>query len=820
MIKESIGLTYKEVLIRQKKYGLNILPEKPAPSRLFILVQQLKSPLVYVLLIASMITLVVGHYTDAFIIALAVFINTILGFVQEYRASNALQALKHYMSDTAVVIREGSKATINTSQIVVGDIVVLEQGSKVPADGKLISANRLFIDEAILTGESVPVDKVKDSPVFTGTTIASGQATMIVEAISSNTKIGTIAKEIQTDKEDTPLQRQLKAFSRQLALAIVIVTVFVFVLGTLHQYDISEIFVTAVALAVSSIPEGLLVSLTVILAIGMQKILKQRGLVRKISAAETLGGITVVCVDKTGTLTQGKMKLTDYIGDKSDLAKQALLANDLDDPMVIAAFEWGRTIVTDFVSEHQRLDSIPFSSKEKYFISLHSWSKKSNMIFVNGAPELVLDWTTLSKSEKDKVNFEINELSKLGKRVIGLARKETSLSKKSLGPNDAKSKLTWVGLLAFSDPVRLGVKEALAQTVSAGIRTIVITGDYAETTLYVLRQLGVAVAKEEIITGDELRSLSISQLATKVKTVKLFARTTPDQKHNIVQALKKNNEIVAMMGDGVNDAPALHEADIGIVVSDATDVAKESADIILLDSNFSTVVIAIEEGRVMFENIRKVILYLMCDSFVEIFIVVGSIGMGLPLPISATMILWINLVSDGFPNLALTIEPKRTDMMKENPRSPSEKLVNNWMMGLIGVVSFVAGVMTLGTFILVYRLTGDLATARSMTFITLGLDSLVYVFSVRTLISPFWKNNPFSNKWLILAVVAGFALQLLPFSTPILRQFFGLVDLPLFYWLIALGLSLFMFILIELLKLIYIFGNNQDNQNKHIRVLD
>ncbi|MFA5828689.1 MAG: HAD-IC family P-type ATPase [Candidatus Shapirobacteria bacterium] len=815
MFPDEPGLSNEEVVKRQKQDGLNVLPEKPAASHLSILLEQLKSPLVYVLVIATVITLIIGHYTDAAIISLAVFINTILGYVQENRASDALRALKNYMTDRATVIRNGSRTQIDTSQIVVGDIVILDQGVKIPADGRLISANRLFIDEAILTGESLPAKKVKGDDVFMGTTISSGQAAMLVNAIGAKTKMGAIAGEIQEPEADTPLQRQLKSFSKQLAIVIGIITVYVFFLGILYQYSATEIFITSVALAVSSIPEGLLVSLTVVLSVGMQKILKQRGLVRKLSAAETLGGVTVICVDKTGTLTQGKMEVVDCIGNKADLAKQVLLANDLDDPMVISAFEWGRTIITDFVSEHHRLDSIPFSSKERFFVSLHRWSAGQNMVFVNGAPELVLGWTTLPQKEKDKILSTIDSLTLQGKRIIGFARKSTPLGKKSLVTADAKSKLTWIGLLAFSDPVRLGVKEALAQTISAGIKTLVITGDYAKTTEFVLHQLGIKVTKDEIIAGDELRNLTISQLAKKVKTIKLFARTTPDQKHAIVSALKKNGEIVAMMGDGVNDAPALHAADIGVVVGEATDVAKESADIILLDSNFSTVVRAIEEGRAMFENIRKIILYLLCDSFAEIIVVLGGIVSGLPLPVTAMQILWINLVSDGFPNLSLTIDPKRAGIMKEPPRCAKEKLVTPWMMSLIGFVSIVTGLTCLIVFSLTFRLTGDLVTARSMVFITLGLDSLVYVFSVRTLMIPFWKNNLFENKWLIVAVVAGLVLQILPFATPATRQFFNLAKLPLSYWLIALGLSIFMFFTVEIIKFIYHLSSGANRQQEY-----
>jgi P-type Ca2+ transporter type 2C len=804
MFSTEQGLSNKEVQKKQKEYGLNILPKKSPPSHLSILIRQLQSPLVYILLIASLITLIIGHYADSIIIFLAVLINTVLGFIQENRTSNALQALKHYLIEKTIVIREGQRISIDISQVVVGDLIVLSQGAKIPADGKLLFTNRLYIDEAILTGESVPVSKKNGGLAYMGTTISSGQATMIVESVGAKTKMGAIAGKIQDIEGCTPLQKQIKGFSKQLAIIIGIIVVFVFVLGIINQYNLTEIFTITVALAVSSIPEGLLVSITVVLAVGMQKILKQRGLVRKLSATETLGGVTVICIDKTGTLTQGKMKVVDYIGNKTDLAKQVLLANDLDDPIVISAFKWGRTIITNFISKHQRLDSIPFSSKERFFISLNRWSDSHNMVFVNGAPELVLGWTTLSEKKKNEILLTIENFTRQGKRIIGFARKKTAFNKKTLTIDDAKGDLSWIGFLAFTDPVRDGVKQALEQTISAGIRIIVVTGDYSKTTEFVLNELNIIVNKDEIMTGSELQKLTISQLSQKIRSIKLFARTTPDQKYTIVEALKKNGEIVAMMGDGVNDAPALHEADIGVVVGEATDVAKESADIILLDSNFSTVVKAIEEGRAIFENIRKIILYLMSDAFAEIIVIVGGIIIGLPLPITAIQILWINLVSDGFPNLSLTIDPKRANIMKEKPRLPSERLVNTWMKSLIGIISITTGLITLVTFIFVYKTTGDLIMARSMAFIVLGLDSLIYVFSTRTLMTPFWKNNLFENKWLVVAVIAGLILQVLPFMTSSLRHFFGLTNLSLTYWLTAIGLSVFMFIIVELMKLIYI----------------
>ena len=803
MFPNKNGLSGKEAAERLKKYGLNLLPEKTPPSQLSLFITQLKSPLVYVLLFAALVTLAIGHFSDSFIIFLAVFINTILGFIQEKRASDALYALKSYIADKSTVIRDGKRVTVDTSSIVVGDFVVLNQGVKVPADGKLIFANRLYLDESIITGESTPVLKDKNDTAFMGATVSVGQGIMRIEKTGISTKIGKIAEQVQKTDEDTPLQKQLKSFSKKLVVVIVVLTTIVFIIGLVRGENLVEIFTTSVALAVSSIPEGLLVSLTVILAIGMQKILRRRGLVRELSSAETLGGVTTICVDKTGTLTQGKMQMTDYVGDKEALAKQALLANDLDDPLVIAAFEWGRTIIKDFIQEHPRLDSIPFSPKERYFMSLHSWPGSSNIIFINGAPDLLLERCTLSENDKEEIGKTIDDLAGQGKRLIGLAKKMVTNKKKILVEADAKSDLEWVGLLAFSDPVRIGVSEALGQAKEAGIKVIVVTGDYASTSEFVLSEIGMPVTKEEIITGSQLEKMTIEELARKVKSTRLFARTTPDQKLNIVEALKANGEVVAMMGDGVNDAPALHKADIGIVVEEATDVAKESADLVLLDSNFATIIAAIEEGRGIFDNIRKIILYLMSDAFGEIIVVIGGILVGLPLPVTAVQILWINLISDGFPNLALTIDPRRSGIMKEKPRSSKEPLMSLWMILLISFISLVSGLAALLFFYYVYRNSSNIALARSVAFATLGLNSLFYVFAVRTLTVPFWKNNLFENRWLILAALFGLSLQILPFTTPSLREFFQIEYLGMNYWFIAISLSLLMFVLVELFKLVY-----------------
>lgn len=811
MLQNEYGLSNQEAEKILEEGGANILPEQPPPGELSVFISQLKNPLVGVLLAAGLITLFLRHFSDALIIFLAVFINTILGFVQERKASRALRALKKLVTQETEVVREGKRKKIDSRELVPGDVVVLHQGAKIPADGELLYVNRLYLDEGIITGESVAVSKQKGADVYMGTTVFSGQGLMRVKATGAKSIIGEIAKKIQEVKEITPLGKQLAAFSKRIVLLVLGLVVFVFVMGVIRGNMVTEMFTTSVALAVSSIPEGLLVSLTVVLAIGMQRILKRSGLVRKLSSAETLGGVTTICVDKTGTLTEGRMQVVEIVGNQEELAQQVVLANDLDDPLVIAAFEWGRKIVGDLMAGHEQFDSIPFSSEERFFLGLHKWTKETNMLFVNGAPEILLQGVKIDKNEKQKIEEKINVLTSKGRRLIGFARKEVAGKKKILSVDDARNDLVWVGMLALSDPVRPSVKESLQLAKEAGLKIVVLTGDYANTSEFVLSELGIPVSKNEIVIGTDLEKFSPEELSLRVKKIKLFARVTPEQKLKIVEALKNNKEIVAVMGDGVNDAPAIHKADIGIAVSEASDVARESADLVLLDSNFATIIAAIEEGRSMFENIRKIILYLLSDAFAEIVLIAGSIILGLPLPITAVQIIWINLVSDGFPNLALTVEPKRIGIMREKPRFANEPLVNRAMLSLIGLVSLTAGLIALSVFFITYKLSGDIVLARSMSFITLGLNSLTYVFSLRSLMVPFWKNNLFENRWLIIAVIGGFGLQLVPFLNQSLRTFFGVTNLEIFHWGIAIMLSISVFFIMELFKLVYKLVNGRKN---------
>ncbi|MEJ2441804.1 MAG: HAD-IC family P-type ATPase, partial [Patescibacteria group bacterium] len=454
MPTEEKGLTSEQAETKLREFGHNVLPEKPPPSDIAIFFSQLKNPLVYILVVAGIVTFLLNHLSDTAIISFAVIVNTILGFFQERRASKALYALKKLIHPEAHVIRNGETITIDASKVVPEDIVV------------------------------VPVAKEEKDKVFMGTIVTAGQAKMMVEVTGAGTEIGKIAKSIQEPSQDTPLRKQLKILSKQLSFLVLGLIIFVFVVGLLAGREIVDLFTTSVALAVSSIPEGLLVGLTVVLAIGMQKILKRKGLVRNLVSAETLGGVTIICVDKTGTLTEGKMAVVDVIGKEIDIAKQMAIANDLDDPILIAGWEWaGKKLknAKEQKKEHPRIESFPFSSKDRFFATLNNWGSEGNMIFVNGAPEFLMEWSKLNKKQKDEIKKKIDELSSQGKRLLGLARKKVGSSHKKLRIKDVKENLEWVGLLSFSDPVRPGIRAAFEKTRSAGVKLLVITGDYPQT---------------------------------------------------------------------------------------------------------------------------------------------------------------------------------------------------------------------------------------------------------------------------------------------------------------------------------------------------
>ena len=788
------------------EFGPNKLPEKKPPTQLEIFLEQLKSPLVYILIAAAIVTFLMGDHEDSIIIWVAVVLNTVLWYYQESKAWSSLEALKKMLQATTTVIRNGIKQKIPTDFLVPWDIVRLKAWEKVPADWKVVYANRLFLMEAMLTGESIAIQKDPEekNTLFMGTIVQWWQGYMEVEKTWAKTEMWKIAKNLQGAETMTPLQKQLAVFSKQLSILVLIILAVVFLIWVISWTWLVEIFTTAVALAVWAIPEWLLVALTAVLAIGMQRILKKKWLVKNLVSAETLWSVTVICSDKTWTLTQWNMQVVTTLGDEQLIAQQALLMNDEDNAVALSTAERASQEVNKktILEEWRVLDHIPFSSENKCiaWVIEKRGVDEDHTVIVNGAPDFVLEWCDLPEKQKASIKASIDEYTSLWYRLVGYARKTVGKDMTSLTIEDARSWLEWIGVVWLSDPVRPDVKEALAKTKKAWIKLIVITGDFAKTAKHIMHQLWVAVEDDHILTWKQLAAMSDEELDTWLENdshVKLFARTKPEQKMRIVDALKNDGEVVAMMGDWVNDAPALKKADIGIVVNEATDVAKESADLILLNSSFSTIVWAIEEWRWMFDNIRKIILYLLSDAFVEIFAIIVALLVWAPLPVTAAMILWINLVSDWLPNLALTIDPKREGIMNVPPRSPQEKIVAPWMKKLIVIVSLTGAIWGLILFFIILHTTWDVLLAQSVCFVTFSINSLVYVFSIKTLTEPFWVANPLNNKWLLAAVGWGLALTIAPFVFSWLGTFLGVVPIGN-RWYAAFWVAFVMFFLIEI----------------------
>jgi len=848
------GLSLSEVKKRRDRVGKNEIARKSKVRWWRVLLEQFASPLIYVLVGAATLTWLMNERTDALVILIAVVVNVVLGFFQEFKAEKSLEALASMVAGKAKVKRGDKWEEVEVSNLVPGDVVRLEIGMKVPADGVLVVEDGMFVSEAILTGESVAVEKKtwkekrgvnlgqwwksawldkaeKEERVFMGSVVEKGIGEMLVVRIGGETEMGKIAKKVRgSSKEETPLQKKLGVLSKQLTLLVGLVIVVVMVIGVMTGRDFTEMFLTAVALAVAAIPEGLVVSLTVILTIGMGRMLKRKSLVRKLLAVETLGGVDVICLDKTGTITVGKMVaeggVSSLVGEvKEEISKKkwkegslgdyllggAWLCNDLRDPLEVAMHDWaGEQKQIGKWQEWQREDELPFDHKYKYIVTRHKNKKGERIEYLSGAPEVILDNCRLNKEEKDKWVSEFSKLGVQGYRLVGFGYKKVKKGGKV--KRAEVGGYHWCGVVVFKDPVREGVGDLLKKAARAGIGIKVITGDYKETAWSVLKQVGLVggrLNEKEIMLGSELaeweeRELS-EEMIERIEKVKLFARTTPEQKLFIVDVLQKRGHTVAMTGDGVNDAPALKQADIGVVVNEASDVARETADMVLLDNNFGTVLAAVEEGRGVFDNLKKVLLYLLSDAFTEVVLVVVAILLGWPLPFLAVQILWVNLISDGLPYLALTVEPKDKNLLRRKPVNKKTKILDNEMMVLIGIVSVLSAVVVMTAFYVYYFVLGrSLDEARSLVFTMIGVDSLLYVFSLRNLSKPIFKDNFFKNPWLIVGVIGGMLMQVLVVYLPFLQRVFKTVPLDFGEWLVVLMLGLLLVMMIELVKWIFL----------------
>ncbi len=793
------GLTAAETLERRKQFGENRLPAEKGISTWSILLAQVKSPLVYIILAAALVSLLVGELGDFGIIMAVVVIDVVLGFVQEYQAKRTYAALKGLLKPTTTVIREGKRQEVEVWELVPDEIVLLNMGEHIPGDGVMIESNKLSVNEAILTGESEAVTKsieADHNKVFMGTTVVAGRGLMKVTQTGSRTELGAIALSLQEySEEETPLQIRLKNFSKWLTLVVIAFTLIILTVGVLMGGEFLDMLRTSIILAIAAVPEGLLIAVTVILVVGMRKILKRNGLVKRLLAVETLGSVTTICTDKTGTLTEGRMQVTRADVTDSLRAGQVMtLCNDLEGPVDVALWEYAlqqNPAEAHNLADHaDRLAEEMFTSETKYMITANRIdADKFN--FLKGAPEIVLNMCALSDTERAAILAKVDAFAGEGLRLLGLAYRR-------LGTLEDHSGYTWLGLLGMEDPVREGVVESIRIAHEAGISVKMITGDYRKTAEKIARSIGLMERNEEIVEGDALANLTDEQLREKVAGTAIFSRIRPQDKLRIVKALQANGEVTAMIGDGVNDAPALQRANIGVVVGSATDVAKETADLILMDNNFRTVVAAIEEGRTIFENIRKVIAYTLSNSFAEVLTIFVAMMFRWPAPLAVAQILWIHLICDGPSDIVLGFEPVEEGIMKEKPKSLKEPVLTGLGMSLIAIISIASSIFALSLFGYFYNIHGDPVEGRSIVFASFALNSMIYIFAYRSMRRPMYRSGPLSrNKPLIWAVLGGVAMVAIAFLIPGLRTLLGIVPLSPGEWALVAGVAVFLLATVE-----------------------
>ncbi len=793
------GLNKKEVLVARQKFGENCLPkEKPKPVWALLL-NQVKSPLVYIILVAALVSLIAREFGDFAIIMAVVVIDVILGFFQEYQVQKTYVALKSLLKPTTTVIRDGERSEIEVWELVPGDLVLLNNGEKVPGDGQIINSIKLSLDEAILTGESEPIVKNIGDELFMGTTILTGRGMMQVQKTGSRTELGQIAASLQEHvEESTPLQIRLKAFSKTLTWIVLGFTLTILAAGLIMGREFLDMLRTSIILAIAAVPEGLLIAVTVILVLGMRKILKRNGLVKRLLAVESLGSVTVICTDKTGTLTEGRMRVSRYeINDPVRALQTMILCNDLEGPVDVALWEYGRKLLDSdpqqMVNQTTRIEEELFTSEKKFMISAVSGSyfHDQRFNFLKGAPEIVMNMCDLSAEVRSSLFNLIDQWANDGLRMIGLAYR-------LLGQLSDHSGYTWLGLIGMEDPIRPEVIEAVQVAQKAGIRIILITGDYIKTAEHIARTIGIMKENDTSIEGSDMASLTDENLQQRVLETAVYARIRPQDKLRIIKALQNIGEITAMIGDGVNDSPALHSANIGVVVGSATDVAKETADLILLDNNFRTIVAAIEEGRVIFQNIRKVVAYTLSNSFAEVLTIFVAMLLHWPAPLLVAQILWIHLICDGPSDIVLGFEPKENGIMEEKPKPLKEPILTKLGLFLIAIISASSAFAALLLFYHQYTIHGNATEGRSIVFASFAINSMVYIFAYRSLRLPLFRMNKISdNMPLVWAVLLGLVVSVLPFTIPGLRSLLGIVPLTIIQWLSVIGIALGLLAVVE-----------------------
>ena len=830
------GLGDKDVQIRQDEFGKNKIEEGKKESLLVKFINQFKDFMIIILIIAAIISAVVsylegtGDYFDSIIIIAIVLFNGLMGLIQEAKAEKSIEALKKMSAPVAKVRRNGKVLTVNGEDIVPGDIVILETGCYVPADIRLINTYNLKVEESSLTGETEAVEKDENAlfnnqkvplgdmknMVFAGTAVVNGHAEGIVTNIGMNTEVGKIASMIITNEApQTPIQKKLSEVGKVLGIACVVICALIFVIGVIKKISVVEMFMTSVGLAVAAIPEGLPAIVTIILSIAVTKMAKRNAIIRKLPAVETLGSSKVICSDKTGTLTENNMKVVEIIGNKNKILEYgALCCNCEINEGVVEGEPTEVAIVKEAVKEKQnkilpRICEIPFDSNRKLMTTVNELENGKYRIITKGAPEILLgicDYYEENNTVHDmnstflsKIKNKNEKMAEKALRVLGVAYLDVDIMPKEISADFLEKGLIFEGLIGMIDPPRKGVKEAVLACRRAGIKTVMITGDHITTAKAIAKDLEILRGRELAITGQELDKISDSKLEKEIMNYSVFARVTAEHKVRIVKAFQKTGAVVAMTGDGVNDAPALKKSDIGIAMGrKGTDVAKNAADMILNDDNFVTIVDAVKQGRNIFDNIKKAIHFLIATNIGEIVTIFVGLLLGVKSPLLAVQLLWVNLVTDSLPAIALGLEPPEKDIMNRPPRDSRKSIFADGLMGKIVVEGFMIGMFTILAFFIGNRYYG-IEVARTMAFISLGMLELIHSFNVKSEESIF-KVGLFENKYLVGAFLLGTVLQLGIVFVPTLAEIFKLTQLNTTQWLITIAISIAPIIIVELQK--------------------
>lgn len=847
-VNSKVGLSDSEVNERLQKYGENKLDEVKKKTLLQRFIYQLKDVMIYVLLIASVINVIahgIDGLTEAAIILMVVLINAVVGVVQESRAEKTLEALKELSTPRAIVRRNGEVIEIDSKELVPGDIVIIDAGRYIPADLRLIETQNLQVEESAFTGESHAVNKDanfiaqdhnipmgdKINLAYSSTLATYGRGEGVVIGTGMNTEIGKIAKALTSeDDNETPLQRKLDTLGKTLGYIAMIVCFVIFILGVLQGRSSLDMLITAVSLAVAAIPEGLVAIVAIVLSTGVTRMSKNNAIVKRLPAVETLGSVNVICSDKTGTLTQNKMTVVqEYsLASNNDILRKGLMLSSdateiIGDPteiaLVVNAIKHGFNQI-ELNNKYKRVNEFAFDSDRKLMSTLHvngdkyiSYTKGAIEDIINISKYILVgdEVVKLTKEYKENILSKSIEMSNKALRVLGLGYK---LSDRFLESNELENNLILVGIVGMIDPPREEVKASISKAQKAGIKVVMITGDHKNTAVAIAKELNIAKSIEESITGPEIDKLDEKEFFENIEKYSVFARVSPEHKVNIVSALKAKGNIVSMTGDGVNDAPSLKRADIGVAMGiTGTDVSKGAADMILLDDNFTTIVEAVKEGRNIYNNIKKTIMFLLSCNLGEVISIFVATLFAFPTPLVATQLLWINLVTDTLPAISLGLDPGNDDVMNENPRPVSESffakgaglraIIGGTLIGVFTLLAFIIGLIEKDiTTISAMRMASDeaLIHARTMSFIVLTVSQLFYAYTMRVDNVSTFKIGIFKNKYLNISVIIGLVLQILLINTTGVAKIFNVQSLNISDWDIVIIFALIPFVINELIK--------------------